>query len=75
MAKTWKQLLQTRCHKLYDAANHADMMYSRAILRHAPGRDRWMLTPKQKTIPAISKAYRRKVALDAARSRACRVGR
>jgi hypothetical protein len=68
---------ERRCHGLYYTAMRADLAYTRAVKR-AFGRSatRWTVKQaEQMTAPAVRRAYRRKVAVDAARARACAVMR
>ena len=69
-------MAKNRCHTLYYSALRADKAYERAIKR-AVGRSatRWTITKSQEAIPAVRKAYKRKVTLDKARARACDVMR
>jgi hypothetical protein len=66
----------SRCHGLYYSAMRADLVYDRAIKKLA-GRNktRWTLTKSESAIPAIRRAFKRKVAIDKARARACDVMR
>ena len=61
-----------RCHKLYGSALRADRLYEAAIKKHAGKKvTRWTLSKSQEKIPAIKRAYDRKVKMDFARHRAC----